>query len=117
MEPTTFRPIFAAAPTLVGSFPHADPQRLMDRIFDRFAELPAWPQLPARDWLESMYVQYSERLPGAVIDRPGQRIHLRASAKGFSPRNLKCARALEEAWPKEENLQQLAANSPRQRRL
>ena len=77
MEPTTPRPTFAAAPTLVGSFPHTDPQRLMDRIFDRFAELPAWPQLPARDWLESMYVQYSEHLPGVVIDRPGQRIYFR----------------------------------------
>ena len=95
---------------MVGSFPHTDPQPLMDRIFDRFAELPT------RDWLESMYVQYAERLPGAVIDRPGQRIYLRASAKGFSPRNLRYVRAFEEAWPKEGYPRQLAASSPCQRR-
>jgi len=35
------------------------------------SEMPAWPQLPVRNWLESMYVQYSERLPGAVVDRGG----------------------------------------------
>jgi hypothetical protein len=34
--------------------------------------------MPARDWLESMYVQYSERLPGAVVDREEQRIYFRS---------------------------------------
>lgn len=77
MEIETERPFFAAAPTLVGSFPHTDPPRLLDRILDRFPEMPAWPQLPARDWRESMYVQYAEGLPGAVIDRQGQRIYFR----------------------------------------
>ncbi|MBI4876560.1 MAG: hypothetical protein HY822_18135, partial [Acidobacteria bacterium] len=73
MEQLPQRPVFAAAPTLVGSFPHTDPGRLMDRILERFVDLPAWPQMPARDWVESMYVQYSEGLPGAVVDRQGQR--------------------------------------------
>ncbi len=39
--------------------------------------MPAWPQLPARDWRESMYVQYSEGLPGAVIDQETQRLYFR----------------------------------------
>ena len=77
MELITQRPVFAAAPTLVGSFPHSEPQRLMDRIFSHCPELPAWPQMPVRDWLESMYVQYSEGLPGAVVDREEQRIYFR----------------------------------------
>jgi len=68
----------AAAPTLVGSFPHSDPERLVDRIFSLFTDMPAWPQMPARDWLESMYVQYSEGLPGVVVDRGEQRIHFRS---------------------------------------
>ena len=71
-------PCFAAAPSLVGSFPHAEGERLVERILTQFTELPAWPQLPARDWLESMYVQYSEGLPGAVIDRETQRIYFRS---------------------------------------
>ena len=72
------RPVFAAAPTLVGSVPHTEPQRLMDRILGDFEELPAWPQMPARDWFESMYVQYSEGLPGAVVERSEQRIYFRS---------------------------------------
>ena len=84
MELPAQRPVFAAAPTLVGSFPHTEPQRLMDRIFSRFAELPAWPQMPARDWRESMYVQYSEGLPGAVVNRQDQRIHFRTDEAFYS---------------------------------
>jgi methionine synthase II (cobalamin-independent) len=75
-------PRFFAAPSLVGSFPHTDAQPLIDRIFSLFATLPAWPQLPARNWLESMYVQYSEGLPGAVVDRAAGRICF-SSGDGF----------------------------------
>ena len=76
-------PRFCAAPSLVGSFPHAaDPQNLVETILSRFTTLPAWPQLPARDWLESMYVKYSEGLPGAVVDRATERIYFRAG-NGF----------------------------------
>jgi hypothetical protein len=71
-------PRFFAAPSLVGSFPHTDALPLVDRIFSRFTTLPAWPQLPARDWLESMYVQYSEGLPGVVVDRTTGHIHFSA---------------------------------------
>jgi methionine synthase II (cobalamin-independent) len=77
MELIPERPVFAAAPTLVGSFPHTDAQSLTERILERFEDMPVWPQMPVRDWVESMYVQYSEGLPGAVVDRQGQRIHFR----------------------------------------
>jgi methionine synthase II (cobalamin-independent) len=75
MEAVMQRPGFRAVPTVVGSFPHTDPQLLVDRILARFAEMPAWPQMPARDWRESMYVQYSEGLPGAVVDPQEHRIY------------------------------------------
>jgi len=65
---------FLAVPTVVGSFPHAAAAALVDRIFARLPEMPAWPQLPARDFRESMYVQYSEGLPGATVDAERQRI-------------------------------------------
>jgi len=72
------RPGFAAVPTVAGSFPHTDPRLLVDRILVRFTEMPAWPQMPVRDWRESMYVQYSEGLPGAVVDPREQRIYFRS---------------------------------------
>src|SRR5512136_421693 len=71
---------FDCAATLVGSFPHKDAGALLARIFERLPELPAWPQLPCRDWRESMYVQYAEGLPGAVLDRDQQRIVFRNDA-------------------------------------
>lgn len=71
---------FAAMPTLVGSFPHTDPRPLVVQIFRRFPEMPTWPQMPARDWRESMYVQYSEGLPGVVLDCQEQRIYFRTDA-------------------------------------
>jgi methionine synthase II (cobalamin-independent) len=69
---------FLAVPTVVGSFPHADAAVLLEQIFRRLPQMPAWPQLPARDWRESMYVQYSEGLPGATIDAERQRITFRS---------------------------------------
>jgi len=30
-------------------------------------DIPAWPQLPKRTFLENMYAQYSEGFPGIVI--------------------------------------------------
>jgi methionine synthase II (cobalamin-independent) len=67
-------PRFFGAPTVVGSFPHTDAEALVARLLAQLPELPAWPQLPVRDWRESMYVQYSEGLPGAVLDQAAQRL-------------------------------------------
>jgi methionine synthase II (cobalamin-independent) len=69
---------FSGLATLVGSFPHVDADPLVASILERFPSMPAWPQLPARDFRESMYVQYAEGLPGAVIDAERQRIFFRA---------------------------------------
>jgi methionine synthase II (cobalamin-independent) len=70
-------PFCASAPTVVGSFPHQDAQALVGRLLSRLRDIPAWPQLPVRDWRESMYVQCSEGLPGAVVDQTTQRIYFR----------------------------------------
>jgi methionine synthase II (cobalamin-independent) len=37
-------------------------------------DIPTWPQLPKRSFLENMYVQFSERFPGAVVD--GERLYV-----------------------------------------
>ena len=70
-------PQFSGVPTVVGSFPHLDAQALVEAILHRLPDMPAWPQLPARDFRESMYVQYSEGLPGAVIDGEKERLFFR----------------------------------------
>lgn len=38
------------------------------------AEAPVWPQLPRRSFLENMYAQYSEGLPGVVVDEERRKV-------------------------------------------
>jgi hypothetical protein len=68
---------FFALPTHVGSFPHTDPKALTALILERLPRVPGLPQMPVRDWHESMYVQYSEGLPGAFLDESSQTLVFR----------------------------------------
>jgi hypothetical protein len=63
-------------PMHIGSMPHDDPGRACDLTFEYFAQIPTWPQLPRRSPLESMYVQFSERFPGVVVDPDENRIYV-----------------------------------------
>ena len=60
--------------SVVGSFPHTDPEALVQRLI-RMLDVPDWPQLPRRYWRESMYVQYGAHLPGAVFDEARQKMY------------------------------------------
>lgn len=58
---------FNCLPTIIGSLPYKDPEEAC-RVVARFLkDIPAWPQLPNRTFLENMYVMYSEGFPGAVV--------------------------------------------------
>ncbi len=54
-------------PTGIGSIPISDPKEGCDFIREYFKEIPFWPQLPNRTFLENMYTQYIENVPGAAI--------------------------------------------------
>lgn len=54
--------------TGVGSLPHTDPEKAARAVLSRAREVPYWPQLPRRSFLESMYIQYASGLPGAAIE-------------------------------------------------
>lgn len=58
---------FGCRPTIIGSMPHTDPAEACALISRYLEEIPAWPQLPKRSFLENMYVQYSEGFPGVVV--------------------------------------------------
>lgn len=62
--------------TGIGSVPFKEPSSAVSLIFDNFKQIPFWPQLPKRSFLESMYAQYSEGLPGLVIDDARKTIHI-----------------------------------------
>jgi len=61
-----FQPQWLA--TMTGSLPVVDPEEAWGLVLQHFPEIPAWPQLPRRAFLENMYVQYSERFPGIVLE-------------------------------------------------
>ncbi|MBC7253694.1 MAG: hypothetical protein H5T72_06980 [Actinobacteria bacterium] len=62
----SFQPYYMA--TAIGSLPHLDAEEACELTLRYLAEAPAWPQLPRRDFRENMYAQYSEGLPGVVVD-------------------------------------------------
>jgi methionine synthase II (cobalamin-independent) len=68
---------FSCLPTAIGSMPHTDPRQACSLITRYLRDIPAWPQLPKRQPLENMYVQYSEGFPGVVIE--GDRIYVDSS--------------------------------------
>jgi hypothetical protein len=65
--------------TGIGSVPFKDSSSALGVIFDNIRSIPFWPQLPKRSFLESMYVQYSEGLPGLVIDDARKTIHINSA--------------------------------------
>ncbi len=58
---------FGCLPTIISSMPHTDPAKACSQVSHYLKEIPAWPQLPKRSFLENMYVQYSEGFPGIVV--------------------------------------------------
>jgi len=59
---------FGCLPTIIGSMPHTDPQAACEAISHYLKDIPAWPQLPRRSFLENMYVQFSQGFPGVVVE-------------------------------------------------
>jgi len=56
--------------TGIGSVPFVDTKEACQFIFDNFKQdLVFWPQLTRRDFLENMYVQFSQGLPAIEIDK------------------------------------------------
>ncbi len=56
------------ATTLIGSQPYTNSVEAIDKVLDGRISCPSWPQLPARGYKESMYVQTGAHLPGLKIE-------------------------------------------------
>jgi len=65
---------FGCLPTIIGSMPHTDPQEACSQITHYLKDIPAWPQLPRRSFLENMYAQFSQGFPGVVLE--GDKIYI-----------------------------------------
>jgi len=65
--------------TGVGSVPFNNPKTACRILFDTFKSIPFWPQLPKRSFLENMYAQFSETLPGLVLKEKEKIIYIDTS--------------------------------------
>jgi len=68
---------FECLPTTIGAMPQTDPEEACSQVVHYLTDIPAWPQLPKRSFLENMYVQFSEGFPGVVLE--GERIYIDCS--------------------------------------
>jgi len=64
---------FNCIATGIGSLPVTDPDEAAKLSLQYLPEAPIWPQLPQRSFHEHMDGQYSESLPGIVVDEKKQR--------------------------------------------
>jgi hypothetical protein len=60
----------------IGSLPYKTPKAAWDNVLNYFPDIPFWPQLPKRSYLENMYVQFSEHLPGRIVDLEKEHIYI-----------------------------------------
>jgi len=58
---------FGCRPTIIGSMPHTDPGEACSQVVHYLKDIPAWPQLPTRSFLENMCIQFSQGFPGVVV--------------------------------------------------
>jgi len=59
--------------TGIGSIPHMRYRKIIDNIVNEF-DIPYWPQLFNRGFVENMYVQFSEKMPGISLDFDEEKI-------------------------------------------
>jgi len=59
---------------MIGTMPHTDPGEACALVTRYLKDIPAWPQLPRRSFLENMYVQFSQGFPGVVLE--GDKIYI-----------------------------------------
>jgi len=70
--------------TLIGSFPHDDPNEALDLISRSVPNALLWPQLPKRNWREGLVIQFVEGIPG-LIEFPGEaRVMINKGKNGVS---------------------------------
>jgi hypothetical protein len=70
---------FNCIATGIGSLPITDPDQATALSLKYLAEAPIWPQLPQRGFREYMDAQYSESLPGLVVDEAKRKVSFDAS--------------------------------------
>ncbi len=75
-------PEFNYLTTHIGSVPHTEAKTLTKQLND-LLDIPAWLQLPRRDFRENIYTQYAPTLPSAVVDEEREKAFIDTSTADF----------------------------------
>jgi methionine synthase II (cobalamin-independent) len=81
--------------TGIGSFPHQNERDVFPLVLQSFPDIPFWPQLPKRSFLEGMVVQYSQGFPGLRWDERKQTVWL-DTGQGFDKDTDRFYRSIED---------------------
>ena len=77
--------------TGIGSFPHQNTDDALGFILSCFKDdIIFWPQLPKKSFLEQMTFQFSEKLPGVVIDSRNKKISVDTQKNSFTGELEEC---------------------------
>jgi hypothetical protein len=76
---SVFNPFCLA--TTIGSLPHTDVVRGTELVFKHTPEIASWAQFPKRNSYENMMMQFTEGIPGLVLDH--DRAYISTSADDF----------------------------------
>jgi methionine synthase II (cobalamin-independent) len=90
--------------------PQPDPTEACLQIIHYLKDIPAWPQLPKRTFLENMYAQFSEGFPGVVVE--GDKIYVDRSQDLDKPLERLYAAYLENDFNKFAISREYAAGLP-----
>ena len=67
--------------TAIGSLPHKSSNDAIELIFDKFINIPFWPQLSKKDKHEDMIFQFLEKMPGVVLN--SERVYMDCESDEF----------------------------------
>lgn len=77
--------------TGIGSLSFLDKEKAVGFILENFNNhIPFWPQLPKVSFLESMHIQFSEGLPGRIVDLDKRNISIDTQRPSFVEQFEKC---------------------------
>jgi methionine synthase II (cobalamin-independent) len=68
--------------TAIGSLPHTDVARGVEQALRHTPEIPAWPQLPKRDFRENMMLQFTEGMPALM--RGDDRVYFDTASRDYT---------------------------------
>ena len=81
--------------TGIGSLPFREKGEAVDFVLENFeGNIPFWPQLPRRSFLESMHIQFSEGFPGIVVDNERKSVSVNTRDPSFIEAFERCYHAL-----------------------